>query len=270
MLLTPFQLKDCSSVASLKPAGNLEDICSYLADYLRVGEIPDYPGAWNGLQVENRGNVTSIVAAVDACRATIDQAAAIGADLMLVHHGLFWGKDPRITGPHGDRIRQLVEHDLAIYSSHIPLDAHPIVGNNAVLAGRLGLQSLEPFGTFEGVAIGIRGSVDLDRDDLAGLVTTAVGGPVHLIRGGPERVRSVGVITGGAGSMIRDAHQAKLDAFITGEGAHHTFFDAEELGVNVIYAGHYATETFGVKALAQHVSERFGIPWEFVDHPTGL
>lgn len=255
---------------SHKTGTRLEEVCSYLTEYLKVGDIPDYPGAWNGLQVENTGSVTSVAAAVDACQATIDRAAAIGADFMIVHHGLFWGKDPRVAGPHGKRIRQLVEHDIALYSSHIPLDAHPEIGNNAVLANRLGLQQTEPFGDFEGISIGLCGRADLDLQDLVERVKAAVRGPVRLIAAGPQRVRSLGVITGGAGSMIRDAHRAGLDAFITGEGAHHTFFDAEELGVNVIYAGHYATETFGVKALAEHLSERFGVPWEFIDHPTGL
>ena len=169
-------------------------------------------------------------------------------------------------------MRALLDHDIALYSAHIPLDVHPEVGNNHVLAGQLGLTDLTPFADYRGVPLGVRGRLDpgMARDSFVDRVNTLLGVSAKLIPGGPEACSRVGVITGGAGSSIRAAHDAGLDTYVTGEGAHHTFFDAMELGINTIYAGHYATETVGVKALAEHLSLAFGLPWEFHDHPTGL
>jgi dinuclear metal center YbgI/SA1388 family protein len=248
----------------------LTELTSYLDGYLRIAEVEDDPGALNGLQVENSGSVGKLVAAVDACQVTIDAAAERGADLMLVHHGLFWGPTQPLTGRHGRRLRKLVQHDIALYSGHLPLDLHPEVGNNAVLARMLGLSATEPFGEYNGQTIGVAGTSDLSRDGLVERIKENLGVTPHVIPAGPEGVRRVGVVSGGAGKMIGQAADAGLDTFITGEGAHHSHFDAEEWGVNVIFAGHYATETVGVRALAAHLEERFGLPWEFVDHPTGL
>ena len=257
----------------------LSELVTYLDQYLRITEVPDYPDALNGLQAENRGGtVTRIVAAVDATLATIHSAierrAASGEDapLLLVHHGLFWDGNQPLTGRRYRRTRALLDGDVALYSAHIPLDAHPEVGNNHVLARALDLAELEPFDHYKGAPIGVRGVLrePLLREHFARRVEEHVGATAKLIPGGPERCTRIGIITGGAGGRIRSAHEAGLDTFVTGEGAHHTYFDAMELGVNAIYAGHYATETVGVKALAAHLSERFGIPWEFHDHPTGL
>lgn len=248
----------------------LHKLTAYLDDYLRVADVPDDPRALNGLQVENDGDVTLILAAVDACQATIDTAAERGADLLLVHHGLFWGGPERVTGRHGRRLRTLVHHGIALYAAHIPLDVHPQVGNNAVLARELGVQDLEPFGDYQGAMIGVVGRLEITRDELAARLHKTLGAAPHVVPAGPERTSRVGVITGGGGSMIRDALAAGADSFVTGEGAHHTFFDAEEGGINVLYGGHYATETVGVKALARHLELQFGLGWEFVDHPTGL
>ncbi len=251
-------------------AMKLSEITTYLDEYLRVAEVQDDPGALNGLQVENGGSVGKLVAAVDACQATIDAAAERGADLMLVHHGLFWGPTQPLTGRHGRRLRKLVQHDIALYSGHLPLDLHPEVGNNAVLARMLGLEGVEPFGEYLGQTIGCAGFSKLSRDALVERIGDSLGGAPHVIPGGSEAAGRVGVVSGGAGKLIVQAAEAGLDTFVTGEGAHHSHFDAEEFGVNVIFAGHYATETVGVKALAAHLEERFGLPWEFVDHPTGL
>lgn len=250
----------------------LATICGYLDEYLRIREVPDSPNALNGLQAENRsGTVRRIVAAVDASIATIEGAGE-GGTLLLVHHGLFWDGNVPLTGRRYRRVRTLLERDIALYSAHIPLDAHPEVGNNHVLARALGLQDLAPFDHLQGYPLGVQGTLApaCPREELPARIEAIVGGTSRLIPGGPATARRVGVITGGAGSRIGQAAQAGLDTFITGEGAHHTYFDATELGVNVIYAGHYATETVGVKALAELLSKRFGVPWEFHDHPTGL
>lgn len=258
----------------------LSELVAYLDHYLRIAEVPDYPEALNGLQAESRsGTVTRIVAAVDATLATIQSTidrrgtgAAGDAPLLLVHHGLFWDGNRPLTGRRYRRVRALLDGDVAVYSAHIPLDVHPEVGNNHVLARALGLSDLEPFDQYKGAPIGVQGSLPepVLREDFVRQVEEHLGASAKLIPGGPERCTRVGIITGGGGGRIQAAQQAGLDTFITGEGAHHTYFDAMEFGVNAIYAGHYATETVGVKALAEHLAARFGIPWEFHDHPTGL
>jgi dinuclear metal center YbgI/SA1388 family protein len=270
----------------MTPPVPLADIAGYLDGYLRVREVPDDQNALNGLQVENGGAVWRIVAAVDASQATIDglpggapkseAARAGGAPLLLVHHGLLWDGNRPITGRRYRRLRSLLAQDAALYAAHIPLDVHPDVGNNAVLARRLGLTETAWFGNHKGIPLGVAGTAPArwqTRADAAAAVADALGiasAAIRLIPGGPDRVRRVGVITGGAGSAIEQAQAAGCDTFLTGEGAAHTYFDATELGLNVLYAGHYATETVGVRALAEHLSARFGIPSEFHDHPTGL
>lgn len=250
---------------------HLTDLVAYLDGYLRVHEVPDNPRALNGLQVDaGRDAIDRLAVAVDACQATIDGAAAAGAGMLIVHHGLFWSGPEAITGRHGRRIRRCLEAGLAVYSAHIPLDLHPDVGNNAVLARDLGLTSPSPFGTWEGVAIGVGGTTDLGRDDFVRRVGQRLGVEPRLIPTGPDRVRKVAVVTGAASSLIKDARDAGYDTFLSGEGPHHSYFDAEEFGINVIYAGHYATETVGVQALARHLEERYQLPWTFIDHPTGL
>jgi len=260
----------------------LAEIVAYLDDYLRLRTVPDERNAVNGLQVENRGLVGGIVAAVDASQATIDGVVADLAGregpppLVLVHHGLLWDGNVPLTGRRYRRVATLLEHDIPLYSAHIPLDLHPTVGNNVVLAERLGLAVEGWFGDYKGAPIGVWGHAParlVPRDSLVAEVNHALGTTdpgARLIAGGPERVARVGIITGGAGSMIGGAHDAGLDTYITGEGAHHTYFDAIEWGLNVIFAGHYATETLGVQALASHLAERFDLDWEFHDHPTGL
>jgi dinuclear metal center YbgI/SA1388 family protein len=256
----------------------LRALTEYLDEYLRIGEVPDEPNAVNGLQVENgSGQVTRIVAAVDASLETIEAAAAArrGAGespLLLVHHGVLWDGNVALTGRRYRRVAALLRHDLALYAAHIPLDVHPEVGNNAVLARQLGVTAALPFDLYRGVPIGIQGLLEPaePREELAARVARMLGAPARLIPGGPPLAQRIGIITGGAGGRIAAARAAGLDTYLTGEGAHHTYFDAMELGVNVIYAGHYATETVGVKALAAHLAERFGLAWEFHDHPTGL
>ncbi len=249
---------------------DLADLVQYLDAYLRVADMPDAANAVNGLQVENAGSIGRVLAAVDACQATIDAAAAREQTLLLVHHGLFWSGLEPIRGRHGRRIRALIRGDVALYAAHLPLDVHPEVGNNAVLAARLGIAEPEPFGAYQGIPIGVAGRLAMGRDELVDRLHQVLGADPFLIPAGPQRVHRVGVVTGGAGGMIGQARDAGLDTFITGEGAHHTYFDAEEWGLNVIYAGHYATETVGVQALSAHLETRFGLPWAFVDHPTGL
>lgn len=248
----------------------LADIARYLDDFLQHGTVSDAREALNGLQVGNSGQVERVAAAVDACEATIEMAAGARGTLLLVHHGLFWGGLRPLVGPGRRRIGRLLESDTAVYSSHLPLDRHPEVGNNPLLARELGIDIRGEFGVHDGQAIGVWGDCDLRRPDLMARVERVLGGSPRLLGFGPDQVRRVGVVSGAGGSIIPQAAAAGLDTYVTGEGQHWTYFDAEELHLNVIYAGHYATETVGVKALAAHVAERFGLPWSFLDHPTGM
>jgi dinuclear metal center YbgI/SA1388 family protein len=249
---------------------HLDQLVSYLDAYLAVSETGDDALALNGLQVENSGEITRIAAAVDACQAVIDEAARRAANLLLVHHGLFWGGLEPLQGRAYRRLAALVLHDIAVYAAHIPLDRHPDVGNNVVLARQLGIDVQGWWGEYKGSPIGVWGALDLPREELAARLESVLRVVPKVIAGGPARVERVGVVTGSGGSMIKEAKAAGLDSLVTGEGQHWTYFDAEELGVNVYYAGHYATETVGVKALAEHLQVRFGLSWTFVDHPTGL
>lgn len=259
----------------------LAEIVAYLDEYLRMRDVPDDGNAHNGLQVENRGVVGRVIAAVDASLATIEglggpTPSGAAPPLLLVHHGLFWDGSQPVTGRRYRRLRALMDRDAALYSAHIPLDLHPEVGNNAGLARMLGLEEQRSFGQHKGVLLGVAGRAPAavsERGALAARLAIVLGighDGVRLIPGGPATVSTIGVITGGAGSAILQAREAGCDTFITGEGAAHTYFDAMEFGVNVLYAGHYATETIGVRLLAEHLAARFGLPWEFHDHPTGM
>jgi dinuclear metal center YbgI/SA1388 family protein len=243
----------------------LSSIVAYLDHELRTADAKDYPNAHNGLQLENGGEVTRVACAVDACEAVIDAACEAGADLLIVHHGMLWHGAQRIEGAAYRKLKRAMDAGLAIYSSHLPLDRHPRLGNNALLAKALGIKKTEPF-----LEIGVRANVSMALDALIGRIERAVQAPVHLAPGGPELVRKLGIVTGGAGGEIAKAAAAGVDTFLTGEGSHWTFAAAEELGVNLIYAGHYATETFGVKALGAELRRRFKLPWAFVDHASGL
>lgn len=248
----------------------LDELVAYLDEYLAIAEVPDYAGALNGLQVASAGGVERIGVAVDASEATVGAAVEGNCDLLLVHHGLFWDGNKPVTGRRYRRLKPLLEAGVALYAAHLPLDVHGEVGNNAVLARELGVEVVGRFGVFEGMEIGVWGRLETTRDALATRLEQLLGGPVKLLPGGPDRVERVGVLTGGGGGEIGEAVAAGLDAYVTGEGSHHTYFDAMEGGINVYYGGHYATEVWGVRALAAHLESRFGLSWQFIDRPTGL
>ena len=248
----------------------LNVVVKHCDQLLRTKKIGDYDGAVNGLQVENRGTVSRIAATVDASPATVKLAIAAKADLLVVHHGLFWSPSHPWTGKKYELLRLLIENNLAVYSSHLPLDAHPKLGNNAQLCAALGLRHLKPFFLTHGQTIGFKTQTKISRAELAARLARATGAKPRIIPGGKNICEKIGVVTGGAGADLKLAADEGVDTFITGEGPHWTYAVAEELGINVLYGGHYATETFGVKALALHLSKKFHLPWTFVDHPTGL
>jgi dinuclear metal center YbgI/SA1388 family protein len=251
-------------------AAELSEIVSFLDHELRTAEIPDYAGAMNGLQLANPGPVPRIIAAVDASLPVIEAAAADGPGLLLVHHGMFWQGAQPVTGAFYRKLKAAMDAGLAIYSSHLPLDVHPEWGNNILLARKIGLKNPEPFFERKGTQLGIRGMWPGDRGALVSRLQQVVEGPVHICPAGPVSPRTVGIITGGAGGEVAQVAAAGIDTFITGEGPHWSFPLAEELAINVLYAGHYATETLGVKALAAALADRYGLPWEFEHRPTGL
>lgn len=249
---------------------SLDDIAAYLQDYLKIDQIPDYSNALNGVQLANSGKVTKIVAAVDSHLQVIEKAIEADADLLLVHHGMFWLGAQPITGGLYRKLKLAMDHDLAIYSVHIPLDEHPDLGNNALLAKAVGLTNPQPLMPWKGSTLGLSFESAQPRDQLVDKVAKAVDGKVHCCPGGPETTKRIAVITGGGGGEISAVAELGIDTFITGEGPHWSYTVAEELGVNLIYGGHYATETFGVRALSEHLAEKYDVSWEFVDHPTGL
>ena len=250
----------------------LESILQYLDGYLAVTDHPDYPTALNGLQVGGPVEIERVVVAVDASEASIAEAVERGADLMIVHHGLFWGGLEPLTGRHFRKVSMLIEGGVALYSCHLPLDSHAEVGNCALLARELGLELQGQFGAYQGTDIGWWGTLSeaTTPSGLSAELQRVLHTNVHVIEGGPERVESVGVLTGGGASFVADALAAGLDALVTGEGGHHSHFDAMELGITLLFGGHYATETFGVRALGAHLEQRFALPWHFVYQPTGL
>jgi dinuclear metal center YbgI/SA1388 family protein len=251
-------------------------IAAHLDALLRVREIADYPPALNGVQVEHRGPVTRIAAAVDTSARTIRGAIDADANLLLVHHGLFWGGLQPLTGSHYSRVRLLLDHDVALYSAHLPLDAHPTFGNSLLLSREIGLKATAGFARHETIDCGVRGTTDIPTAELLSRLNTFAnshGGAATASAAAPGRRTRQWAICSGAGvntDTIREAVGLGVDTLISGEGPHWSAVDAEEKGLVIIYAGHYATETLGVRALAAHVSATFGVPWTFVAAPTGL
>ena len=257
-------------------APTLDAIAAELDALLETATTPDFPPALNGVQLANRSPIRRVAAAVDFSSRAIDGALAAGANLLLVHHGMFWGGLRPLVGPAYERVRRLIEHDVAVYASHLPLDAHPELGNAARLARELGLTREGGFGEFKTITVGARGGADVETAALverARAFARRHGGDAIASRFEPgRRTRRWAIVTGAGASVetLREAAAAGIDTLIVGEGPHWSAVDAEETGLVIVYAGHYATETLGVHALAEHVERRFGVPWTFVEAPTGL
>jgi dinuclear metal center YbgI/SA1388 family protein len=249
---------------------SLSEIVTYADRFLRIREVGDWDNAINGLQIENSGGVTRIGAAVDISTRVLTEAAKQDVDLLIVHHGLFWPGLQPIRGPLRRQLRLAFENDVALYSAHLPLDIHPRVGNNAQLAAALGLKSAQPFLEEKGQPVGLKIRASVPRSELVRKLQKALNGPMNVFGFGPKQPRAIGIVTGAAGSEIYRVADEGIDTFITGEAPHWAAVAAEELGVNLLLGGHYATEVFGVRALAAHLSKRFTVPWKFIDCPTGL
>jgi dinuclear metal center YbgI/SA1388 family protein len=244
-------------------------LVAYLDAYLDVTGWSDK--SLNGLQVEGADRVSRVALATDTALATIAMAAEAGADMLIAHHGLFWGRVEPVTGPMRARLAALLDAGLNLYVSHLPLDAHPEVGNNAVLAGLLELEEREPFGRWGDRSIGLLGRLPetVDRSALAARLEALLAARPDVLPFGGETIRSVAVVSGAAADLIPEAAAAGADAFITGETSHTAFHQARERRLNVVFAGHYATETLGVRALGDHLARKFGLETVFLDVPTG-
>ncbi len=247
----------------------LHAVAAFLDELLERTAFRD--ASANGVQVENRCAIDKIGLAVDACREAIEKAAAQKCNLLIVHHGLFWGDQQLALDPHYGRIRALIEADMALYAAHLPLDAHPQLGHNAQIACVLGLIRPEPFAPWHGKPIGIRGTLaqPAPLNELAPFLSEKIGGCQGVFTYGPETVQTVAIIAGSAteAALYRELKRKGIDLFISGEPKHGARYMARELGLNVFFGGHYQTETFGMKALAAHLSERLHLPAVFIDTP---
>ncbi len=241
----------------------------YLDNLLDIERIKDSPNSMNGLQLQNTGEIKKIGLAVDLCTATIEKAIAVECNMVLVHHGMFWGGLKPIRGNFYDKISTMIRKNLGLYSVHLPLDMHPVLGNNKFLADQLELNGIEPFGEYEGQKIGLKGRLDsISAEKLGEKIEGKLGSPAKVI--GSGEVRTLGIVSGGAADILSQAAADGLDAYLTGEGANHHYHEAIESRCVLILAGHYATETGGVKAVGKHLEGQFGIRTEFLDYPTGM
>jgi dinuclear metal center YbgI/SA1388 family protein len=249
---------------------NRNEVVSYLDDYLQIRTIEDRSN--NGLQVEGADEVTRVAFAVDAGLAAFKGAQTAGAQMLIVHHGLFWNEPVLITGIHRRRLGHLFDSDLSLYAAHLPLDFHDDVGNNATLARWLGLEEVAPFGSYNGRSAGVTGRLPqaIPLEQFTARVEEALGeAVVRVWPFGPALVQRVGIASGGGSFLVAQVAKMGVDVYLTGEMNHNVYHMVQELGLNVIYGGHYATETAGLKALAEHLAARFGLETVFVDLPTG-
>lgn len=248
-----------------------DELITYLDNYLHIGEIADYGP--QGLQVEAEAEtIKRIALAVDTSPATIAAAAEWGAEMLLVHHGIFWGGAQPIAGPFGRRVRLLLKHNIHLYAAHLALDAHPVVGNNAVLAKMLGVAVESWWCAPKGTPIGVLGRL-AEPMALAGLATAVndhLATSSRVLAHGPETVQTVAIVSGSGADKVEAAQQLGADLLLTGETSHAHFWAASDVGMNVIFAGHYATETVGVKALGADLAEKFDVATRFFDFPTGM
>jgi dinuclear metal center YbgI/SA1388 family protein len=249
---------------------NRDILVSHLDEYLRISEIRDK--ADNGLQVEGAIEINRVAFAVDACLEAFRRADETSAQMLVCHHGLFWGEPMMLRGVHRQRVGYLLQRDISLYAVHLPLDVHPEVGHNVQLARLLGLQVTGSFGDYHGILLGVlaeaKEEISLNRlvKDLEDGLNTRM----TVLKYGPEKIKHVGIISGGAASLVDQAADAGVDLYVTGEASHGAFHQIAERQLNVVYGGHYATETLGLKALAEHLTDKYQLETEFYDIPTGF
>ncbi|MCF7953775.1 MAG: Nif3-like dinuclear metal center hexameric protein [Spirochaetales bacterium] len=251
----------------------LKTLQTWLSSYLALEDYESMDASMNGIQVTRRNpEVKKVAVAVDACLETFQRAEKAGADLLFVHHGLFWGKPLALTGSHYERISFLMEHDMALFAAHLPLDAHPESGNNAGIANALGIENREPFGVYHGTAIGFKGNFPeaVSTNEILRRLSLTDDPRVSILPFGPRKIQNVGIVSGGAANQVADAIDEGLDAYITGEPLHQVYHDCMESGISMISGGHYNTEVYGVKQIAEKLKQEFALETCFIDVPTGL
>ncbi len=245
----------------------------FVRETLEVERIDPSDIALNGLQIARRNHkIGRIAFAVDACMESFKRTVSMRADLLFVHHGLFWGKPYRLVDMLYERVRFLIENDLALYAMHLPLDMHLEYGNNAGIASSMGLEETEPFGEYHGIKIGLKGVLPKPSgiDELVRRISSDNSKPLRILPFGPEKIRKIGIVSGGAPEMVRQAVGEGLDLYITGDASHTVYHEALENGINVIFAGHYATETWGVRLFKRKIESEFEVETYFIDIPTSL
>jgi dinuclear metal center YbgI/SA1388 family protein len=240
---------------------------------LDIGGFAASDASLNGLQVDNDGaQVERAAFAVDACMASFKAAAQAGAGLLFVHHGLFWGVPAAMAGGLRERLEFLLAHNIALYAAHLPLDAHPTLGNNAVLAGLLGMEDIEPFGEYHGRKIGFKGRLrePLSVDEAASRIAFMGRPAAGLFPFGKAKSETCAVVSGGAAYEVRQALAEGLDLYVTGESGHGVYHECLEGGINIVAGGHYNTEVWGVRKMMEETGRSLGIDAVFIDLPTGL
>jgi len=251
----------------------LAQLDEYFRSVLDIAGLAKIDNSLNGLQVgRGKTELARLAFGVDAGLETFKRAAEREADLLFVHHGLFWGRDLAVTGLHYRRLRFLIEHDLALYAAHLPLDMHPELGNNAGLARALGLTGVSPFGNYKGVDIGVRGRLPEPKslDEIVALLYGENPRLPGLLPFGKKLIESVGIVSGGAPYEVAQAIEAGLDLYLTGDASHGIYHQCLEAGINVIFGGHYLTETWGARLLAERTAKDTGLETVFIDLPTGF
>ncbi len=250
----------------------LKKVVQYLHEYFDLKNFAGIDPAMNELQVESCEDVYSIASAVDACMETFEEAAKLGIQMLLVHHGLFWSKNLPITGIHGKRIAFLIQNGISLYAMHLPLDAHKEIGNNVLLAKLLNLQVLKAFGHFHQIALGIeaKASKPVSLEQIFKKVEEKINPKAILLPFGKHRVQKIGIVSGGGASSLIEADNKNLDLLITGEGSYSYYHEAKDRKINIIYAGHHATETLGIKALGEHLEKELGLKHTFIDKPVSF
>lgn len=255
---------------------SLAEIATFLDTTLNTAGIPDYPNALNGVQLANLGDIERVATAVDFSSQTVNAAIDLGARLLIVHHGMFWAGLQALTGRRHQQLWALVTHDVAVYSAHLPLDMHPELGNNVLLAKYLGLVPSGGFARYQAIDVGVSGDADVPTSDIVARARALAAEHGGAVVAGPfeadRRTRRWGICSGAGAdaATLREASARGIDTLIVGEGPHHTAVEARELGIGVIYAGHYATETLGVQALGNALARQFGLDASFIAAPTGL
>ncbi len=247
------------------------ELIEFLDEFLQINAILDYGP--QGLQVESEEDeINRVALMVDVSIAGIQAAAEWEAEMMLVHHGIFWGATQRLAGALGKRVRELLKNGINLYAAHLALDAHQQVGNNAVLAHMFGIEEASWWGDFKGTPLGVVGSLanPMALNALVAQIDAKLSTTSRVLAHGGDTVNRLAVLSGFGADQVAEARRQGADAFVTGETSHANFWAAEDYGINVIFAGHYATETVGVKALGAHLSRKFGLESRFFDFPTGM